>query len=74
MAAAILGYLVWWLERRVGLVPALLGWLLVAFSLVNVVLVPVSGFWLFLAPAAIIIARSRRRPTGFAEAAGVRRW
>jgi len=60
MGTALLGYLVWWLERRIGIVPSALGWLLVAFVLATVLLVPVSGFWLFLGPAAVVISRSRR--------------
>ncbi|HEV2089365.1 MAG TPA: DUF6463 family protein [Cryptosporangiaceae bacterium] len=31
----LLGYLVWWLERRAELLPLALGWLLAAFALAN---------------------------------------
>lgn len=55
----LLGYLAWWVERRVGVLPGALGWLLVAFTVVDVLLMPLSGFWLFLAPAALVIKRSR---------------
>lgn len=56
-------HLAWWVERRVGLLPATLGWLLLGFTAVTVLLVPGSGFWLFLAPAAVVLARARRLRT-----------
>jgi hypothetical protein len=41
---------------------ALLGWELFAFALAGAVLMPVSGFWLFLLPAFILLSAARRRP------------
>jgi len=34
--------------------------MLVAFTVINVVLVPFSGFWLFLPPAIVVLRRARR--------------
>ncbi len=40
--------------------PAFLGWCLLVFTIVGCAVVPVSGFWLFLPQALIIIAAKRR--------------
>lgn len=55
-----LGALAWWVERTVGVVPALLGWLLLALTVWGVTLMPVSGFWAFLVPAALAFRSARR--------------
>ena len=60
LGVVVLGYLTWWVERRIEALPAGLGWLLVAFTVINVVLVPFSGFWLFLPPAIVVLRRARR--------------
>ncbi|MBA3368393.1 MAG: hypothetical protein H0T99_06955 [Geodermatophilaceae bacterium] len=61
----ILGQLAWWAERRSGVLPAALGWLLVAFTIINVLLVPISGFSLLLFPATIVLIGAHRlRNTG----------
>lgn len=67
LGMVLLGYLAWWVERRIGRLPAGLGWLLVAFATANVLLFPVSGFWLFLLPAAVVLRRTRRRDDGSAK-------
>lgn len=59
LGLALLGYLAWWVERRIGTLPAALGWLLLGFTIVTVLLVPVSPFWIFLLPAAIVLWRAR---------------
>ncbi|HLL23411.1 MAG TPA: DUF6463 family protein [Kofleriaceae bacterium] len=53
------GFLVWWVERHVGRLPAALGWLLLGFVALTVLLMPASGFWLFLVPAAVVLVRAR---------------
>ena len=40
--------------------PAFLGWCLLVFTVVGCAVVPVSGFWLFLPQALIIIAAKRK--------------
>lgn len=44
LGVGLLGFLVWWVERQVGTLPGALGWLLVAFTVINVALMPLSGF------------------------------
>lgn len=56
------GALIWWYERNIGPVPRFVGWTLAGFGIWGVVLMPSSGFWLFLVPAAVAI-RSARQPT-----------
>lgn len=56
-----LGVVVGWAERRLGTVPAALGWLLLGFGVWGVVLMPVSPFWVFLILAALTFRSSRRR-------------
>ncbi|MBA3496144.1 MAG: hypothetical protein H0T86_03485 [Gemmatimonadales bacterium] len=60
-----LGLLVDWIESRAIPLPQRLGWGLLALCAVGVFFMPVSGFWLFLLPAAAML---RRRPLA---AAGV---
>ena len=59
LGLAPLGFLVWWVERQVGRVPVTVGWLLLAFVALTVFLMPASGFWLFLFPAAVVLVRAR---------------
>lgn len=66
LVVALLGYMVWWIER-IAVLPAAIGWLLVAFTALNVVLFPLSGFWLFLLPAAVALRRARQ-PSALAAA------
>lgn len=60
LGMVLLGQLAWWAERRVGVLPVALGWPLIAFTIINVLLVPVSGFWLFILPAAVVLVRAHR--------------
>jgi hypothetical protein len=55
-----LGYLCWTIEKRGHRLPAALGWILLAFTLVTGALVPLGGFWLFLLPAGFILWTHRR--------------
>jgi hypothetical protein len=48
-------------ERSASGAPARLGWALGAISLVGATAMPVSGFWLGLIPAAMIVRRARAR-------------
>lgn len=50
-------------------IPSGLGWLFGGLCLAGAVAMPVSGFWLGLIPAAIIVVRARRRQVGSAAAA-----
>lgn len=59
----ILGGLVHWTQSRTGTLPAFLGWSLLALGLFGAVLVPVSGFWLVLAQAVMMLAVARREAT-----------
>lgn len=72
--AIILGGLVHWSQARTGTVPGLLGWSLLALCVVALVLMPVSGFWIVLPQAVLMILVSRRGRTGaVAETEEVRR-
>lgn len=59
----ILGGLVHWAQSRTGTLPAFLGWSLLALGLLGAVLVPVSGFWLVLAQAVMMLVVARREAT-----------
>ena len=59
----LLGGLALWAERRVGMLPASLGWSLLAMVALGVLVAPLSGFWFLLAPAVVILLRSRRTAT-----------
>lgn len=48
------------MERSGERVPARLGWMLAAISLLGAAAIPASGFWLGLGPAALVIVRGRR--------------
>ena len=56
----LLGGLAWWIERQVPALPTGFGVALVALALCGLVLGPVTGFWLFLVPAALVLVRRRR--------------
>ena len=58
------GLLVWEVERQVGRVPGSVGWLLLGFVTLTVLLMPTSGFWLFLVPAGIVLVRARASEPG----------
>ncbi|BAZ70495.1 MAG: hypothetical protein KME28_12850 [Pelatocladus maniniholoensis HA4357-MV3] len=58
-----LGQLCCWAEAQRITLPAFLGWNLLAISLVGVFLEPISGFWLLILPAFLILIASRRATT-----------
>lgn len=59
--AMMLGALANWAEARgAGPLPAWLGWALIGFTILGVVPFPISGFWLFLVPAFLILRRDRQ--------------
>ena len=55
----ILGGLVHWTQSRTGTLPAFLGWSLLALGLFGAILVPVSGFWLVLPQAVMMLVVAR---------------
>ncbi len=59
----ILGGLVHWTQSRTGILPAFLGWSLLALGLFGAILVPVSGFWLILPQAVMMLVVVRREAT-----------
>lgn len=73
LMALILGGLIHWTQARTGVMPGFLGWSLLALCVVALVLMPVSGFWIVLPQAVLMILVSRRGRTGaVAETEGVR--
>jgi len=58
--AIVLGGLIHWSQARTGTLPSFLGWSLLALSVVSLVLMPVSGFWLVVPQAVLMILVSRR--------------
>ena len=69
---ALVAVLGWFYERRAGRLPLVFAILLLAFTAFHVVLMPASGFWLFLIPAVIIsvqAARARRAASPVSSAA-----
>ncbi len=59
----ILGGLVHWAQARTGTLPAFLGWSLLAFGLFGGTLVPVSGFWVVLPQAVLMLVVARQGAT-----------
>jgi hypothetical protein len=59
LMAVILGGLVHWAQNRTGTLPAFLGWSLLALGAAAVFLMPLSGFWVVL-PQAVMILVARR--------------
>ena len=59
----VLGGLVCWTQSRTGTLPAFLGWSLLALGLFGAILVPVSGFWLVLLLALLVLVAARRGAT-----------
>ncbi len=55
-----LGQLCCWAHAQKITLPAFLGWNLLAISTVGVVLEPISGFWLLMLPAFLIVAAARQ--------------
>ena len=59
----ILGALINWLEIHRETLPAFLGWSFLVMTALGVLVMPVSGFWLFWAPTAGLLQRRRRGKT-----------
>jgi len=55
----ILGAFIDWAERSPHELPRFLGWILLAFASLLILVMPVSGMWLLLIPAVGLIAKSR---------------
>ncbi len=64
----VLGALVHWAQARTGTLPAFLGWSVLALGMAGVILMPLSGFWLLLPQAVLILAVARQRPSRIAIA------
>lgn len=64
----ILGALIHWAQIRTGTLPTFLGWSLLALGTVGAILVPVSGFWLVLPQAVLMLLVARRGDRGTREA------
>ena len=56
----MLGALTHWAQARTGTLPAFLGWSLLALGMAGVILMPLSGFWLLLPQAVLILAVARQ--------------
>lgn len=54
-----LGVVVTCAERRLGTVPAVLGWIMLGLAVWGVLLMPVSGFWAFFLVAGLAFRYSR---------------
>ncbi|MEL6408007.1 MAG: DUF6463 family protein [Chloroflexota bacterium] len=52
----LIGWVVQWLMDSVGTIPAFLGWGLLIVCVLGVILMPLSGFWLVI-PLAIMMIR-----------------
>lgn len=57
------GQLCCWAQAQNITLPASLGWNLLAVSTVGAVLMPISGFWLLMLPAFLILVASRQAST-----------
>ena len=55
-----LGILCCWIEEQKLIMPAFIGWILLIITIVGIVIMPVSGIWLLLAPSGIILFISLR--------------
>ena len=61
----LLGYIVHWAVRRLHVTPPpALGWVLLALSVIGAMVMPVSGFWIVLPQACILIVRKDAPVTG----------
>ena len=56
----MLGGLTHWAQAQTGTLPAFLGWALLALGVAGVILMPLSGFWLLLPQAVLMIVVARR--------------
>lgn len=70
LMAVMLGALIHWTQARTGTLPTFLGWSLLAFGAAGVFLMPVSGFWVLLPQAVMMILVSRRSSPGAVSGSG----
>ena len=57
-----LGQLISWCEGRGMPIPMFLGWELLGLAVLGALLMPVSGWWLVMIPAVLIVAGAGRAP------------
>jgi hypothetical protein len=55
-----IGRLCCWAKSQEIALPAFLGWNLLAFSLIGIFFEPISGLWLLIPPAILIVLASRK--------------
>ncbi len=56
----ILGMLCCWIQEQQIKIPVFVGWILLVVTIIGIVIMPVSGFWLLLLPSGIILFVSMR--------------
>lgn len=66
LLTVILGGLVHWTQSRTGTLPVFLGWSLLALYAIALILMPLSGFWVVLPQAVLMIVVARREPSRIA--------
>lgn len=61
----LLGHMTQWMQTHFGVIPESLGWGLFGLAVVGIIVMPVSGFWVVLPQAYLIIrvARTNRSST-----------
>ncbi len=67
----LLGLFVQWALQETGRLPASVGWGLLITSVVGVVLMPVSGFWLVIIEAAIMLRIATQKPEDVGQVTAV---
>ena len=53
-----LGQLCFWVQAQGIVLPTFLGWNLLAISVIGIFFVPISGFWLLILPAILMVRAS----------------
>ncbi|BAY86760.1 hypothetical protein NIES267_62710 [Calothrix parasitica NIES-267] len=56
----ILAQLCFWADSHKITLPESIGWNLLITSIIGAIAIPISGFWLLMVPACLIIAASRK--------------
>ena len=56
----ILAQLCFWAHSRKIALPGFMGWTLLVTSIIGAIAIPISGFWLLMVPAVLIVTRSRK--------------
>ncbi|KAM3110418.1 DUF6463 family protein [Phormidesmis sp. 146-33] len=56
----IIGWLCCWVQTREMTLPSFPGWMLLLTAAVGITLEPISGFWLFIPPALLILINRQR--------------